>query len=434
MLSIRVGNITVQFDRDGRSDFARTASVNWFGKPVFLLFDSLAFQFDLEGRIWRIDGFPLSHSWDWVQRTMANDWVYYDAAWYSGDYPQPAPVIGDSAWAVNGRTDLPVLQGHDGLQRECATQALETLDALIDIVRDLVRRKPEIHSESGDAKDVVEPAQAERVWSFLSKVARNDREQLQTIADRLREVHGGMEVLPPDTIDVDYRVLLVRVMDGCTNACRFCMARGSSAFTLKSEKDIDRQIEAQAEIYGADLYNYNAVVLGECDGLASPLVEYAATRAFDAFQCGASHHEGSHLFLFATNRTLCQQPDEALDRLDALPFAHVHINVGWEATTDAALSKLGKAQTAEEVLAGMAKAGEINRTRKKVRVSGNFIASDQYECHAVVKAIRQSRYRGPLYLSPLRGQCSGHNALTDLEVLKRFRPEINTRLYTMQRM
>ncbi len=433
MLSLRVENITVEFDRDGRKNFVRSGSVSWFGKPVFVLFDSFIFNFDLEGRIGRIDGFAPVHTWDWIQRTMANDWIYYDGAWYTGDFPQPGPLIGDAAWPVNGRTDLSVLQGHGGLQRECVTQAHKAFDALMSTVRDLLRRKPKAYSESGQEEKAANPEQAKRLWAFLNKVANNDRAQLQAIADKLKSIHGGIEVLPPDTIDVDYRVLLVRVMDGCTNACGFCVARGASAFALRSEDDIDRQIEAQAEIYGEDLYNYNAVVLGECDALVSPNLEYAATKAFEVFRSGSSHHTGSHLFLFATNKTLCEQPDDAFERMDALPFDQVHINVGWEAATDAALSQLGKPQTAKEVLRGMEKAGKINRTCKKVRVSGNFIATDQYECGDIVKAIHDSRYCGPLYLSPLHGRCSARNALADFQVLKHVSPDVRVRLYTMQR-
>ena len=136
------------------------------------------------------------------------------------------------------------------------------------------------------------------------------------------------------------------------------MPISTSPFAFRSKDDIGRQIEALAEVYGEDLYNYNSVVLGECDVLASPLLEYAARKAFDVLRCGSSYHEGSNLFLFSTNKTLCQQSDSVFTMLDTLPFERVWINVGWEAGGDAALSQLGKQQTAREVLFGMEKAGE----------------------------------------------------------------------------
>jgi hypothetical protein len=212
------------------------------------------------------------------------------------------------------------------------------------------------------------------------------------------------------------------------------MARGESAFAVRSRDDIDGQIEALAEVYGEDLVNYNSVVFGECDALASPCIEYAANRAFDVFRCGSSYHAGSNLFMFSTNKTLCEQPDGALDMLESLPFENVYINVGWEAATDAALSQLKKQQTAREVLAGMEKAGKINRKYKKVKISGNFITADGYECDGIVEAIRRTQYCGQLYLSPLLGKCSTRQALRDLQAIRNASPDMRVHLYTMQRV
>jgi hypothetical protein len=431
MVSLCVGDVKVQFDRDGDRNFNKAGTVDWLGKPVLILSGSYSFHFDLEGRIQRIDGFASPHSWDWLQRTMANDWIYYDKVWEPGSIPQPSGIIGDYVWAVNGRTDLPMLQGHNGLQRDYVGDAFDAFGELISAVQDLVKRKPEVYSESAE---VAHPASNSRLWDFLSKAARNDRVQLQKVADRLHEIHGHMNVLPPDTINVDYRILLVKVMDGCTHTCGFCLARGESEFALRSRDDIDRQIDALAEVYGADLYNYNSVVFGECDALASPLIEYAANRAFDVFRSGSSYHAGSNLFLFSTNRTLCEQPESAFDMLEALPFENVYINVGWEAATDPALLQLEKQQTAQEVLCGMEKAGKINRKYKKVKISGNFITADGYECDGIVEAISRTQYRGQLYLSPLLGKCTTKQALRDLQTIRGASRDVRVHLYTMQRM
>jgi hypothetical protein len=430
MVCLRVGDVTVQFDRDGNRNFSKAGMVNWLGKPVLVLAGSYRFHFDLEGRIQRIDGL-VGRPWDWVQRTMANDWIYYDKVWEPHSLPEPSGIIGDVFWAVNGRTDLPMLEGHNGLERDYAGKAFDAFDGLIGSIQDLARRGPEVYSESGEA---AHPEDSGRLWDFLGKAARNDRAQLQKVADRLHEIHGHMAVLPPDTIHVDYRVLPIRVMDGCPNTCGFCMARGESEFAVRSKSNIDGQIDAVADAYGADLNNYNSVVFGECDALTSPLVEYAANRAFDVFRCGSSFHAGSNLFMFSTTRTLCGQPDGTFDMLEALPFGNVYINVGWEAATDTALSRLQKQQTAEEVLLGMEKAGRINRAYKKVKVSGNFIAADGFECGNIVEAIRSARYGGQLFLSPLRGQCSSAQALRDLRAIRNASPEVRVHLYTMQRM
>lgn len=432
MLTVRVGNVKVLFDFDGVRSFNKNGTNDWVGRPVRVVGEPYRFNFDLEGRIHRIDGLPSPHSWDWLQRTMANDWLYYDKVWAYGYLPQPSPVIGDSVWAVNGRTDLPVLDGHDGLQRDYVFRAFDAFDALISDIREWIRQRPEVYDESG--KEAASPQAEQRLWDFFEKAERYDREELHKTAERLHGIHGGMAVLPPDTIHADYRVILVKIMDGCSNACGFCMARGESAFGLRSQSDIDRQINALAELYGDDLYNYNSVVLGECDALVSPLLDYAANKAFDVFRCGASHHAGSNLFLFSINSSFCGAPDHCYKQLESLPFERISINIGWEAVTDAALSELGKQQRAGEVLQGMEKAGSINRKGGKVRISGNFILSDGFDCEEIIHAIRETWYCGQLYLSPLRGQCSSRKALNDLHAIRRAHREVTVYLYTMQRI
>lgn len=432
MLTLRIGNVKVQFDRDGGRTFNKAGMNDWLGKPIRVLASPFNFNFDLEGRIHRIDGFPTPHSWDWLQRSMANDWIYYDKVWTHGVIPNPSAIIGDSAWPVNGRTDLPLLQGHPALQSGYVAEAFAAFDALISDIREWLRRRPEVYEESGQAPAA--PEHAKRLWDFLAKAAQNDREQLQRLAERLRAIHGSMRVIPPETIHVDYRVILVKLMDGCPNACKFCMARGNTPFAIKGKSDIDRQIDALPEIYGEDLYNYNAVVFGECDALVSPFLEYAACRAFDAFRCGESHHVGSSLFLFATNKSLCQLPDSAFDMLDALPFEKVRINVGWEAATDPALARLGKQQNAAQVLEGMERAGRVNRAHRKVRISGNFILADDIPAGEIAAAIQKTRYHGTIYLSPLHGACASQSALNGFHAIRDANPGVTAYLYTMQRL
>lgn len=432
MVGLRVADITVEFDHGGSRTFKRSGVLDWLGKPVFVLSGPYKFNFDLEGRIRRIDGFSSPHSWDWLQRTMANDWIYYDRAWVNDDLPVPGGFVGDLAWAVNGRTDLPMLEGHGALQRDHARQALDAFDALIGTIRALLKDRPEVHAAQGRAADAASTA---RLWAFLEKAAANDREQLQRVAERLYEIRGHMLALPPETIQVDYRVLVLKLMDGCINNCAFCTVRGESGFNLRDREDIDRQIEASVEVYGDDLYNYNCVVFGECDALVSPEIEYAANRAYERFRCGASYNEGPGLFLFATNRSLLEQSGDTFEMLEGLPFERVYINVGWEAATDEHLAQLGKQQTAADVLRGMEKAGAVNRARAKVQISGNFILEDGCGCDGIVDAIRETGYSGALYLSPLQGRCSSEQAYGDLLAIRNAAgPSVQASLYTMQRL
>lgn len=430
VVSLRTGDISVELDRGGDRNFSKAGMVDWLGLPVFVVFGNRRFHFDVEGRVQRIDGLK-GYPWDWLQRTMANDWIYYDKVWEPHTLPEPSGLIGDWYWTVNGRTDLPMLRGHGGVDRACSREAFQAFDTLIDSLQELVKRRPEVRLDSR------EPAEREdclRLWQFLEKAARNDRAELQRVANRLHAIHGRMAVLPPDTIEVDYRVLLVKLMDGCPNRCGFCAVRGDAEFAVRDKADIDRQIEAVADVYGADLYNHNSVVFGECDALVSPHLEHAANRAFETFKCGASYHAGSNLFMFTTAATLHDQPDSAFHMLDALPFSKVYINVGWEAASEAALARLQKQQTAQDVLLSLEKAGKINRTYEKVCISGNFIVADGFECESIARAVQNAGFSGQLYLSPLLGQCSSEQAVNDLQSIRRGCSQVRAHLYTMQRM
>lgn len=430
MVSLRVDDLRVEFDRGGDRGFVKAGMVDWLGLPVFVVAGGRRFHFDLEGRVQRIDGLR-GYPWDWLQRTMANDWIYYDKVWEPHTLPEPSGLIGDWYWAVNGRTDLPMLRGHGGLDRDCAREAFEAFDGLVGSLREAATRRPEVRLESGGLAGAEDCG---RFWGFVEKAAQHDRGKLQRVADRLHGIHGRMAVLPPDTIGVDYRVLLVKVMDGCPNRCGFCAVRGDAAFGVRDRVDIEGQIEGVAEVYGADLYNFNSVVLGECDALASPHVEYAARRAFEAFGCGSSYHAGSNLFLFTTAGTLCGEAEGTFEMLEGLPFERVYVNVGWEAASAAALARLDKQQTAEEVIRSLEKAGRINRRRGKVRVSGNFITGEGLECGSIVETVGMSGFEGQLYLSPLLGKCSSEQAVCDLRLIREGCPQVRAHLYVMQRI
>ncbi|MCX5757906.1 MAG: hypothetical protein NTU83_05270, partial [Candidatus Hydrogenedentes bacterium] len=95
---------------------------------------------------------------------------------------------------------------------------------------------------------------------------------------------------------------------------------------------------------------------------------------------------------------------------------------------------LEKRQTAQEVLSGMEKAGKTNRKYKKVKISGNFITADGYDCDGIVKAICSTQFCGELYLSPLHGQCSNGKALRDLQAIRSANRDVRVYLYVMQRM
>ncbi len=432
MTELHVAEMKVIFDQQGDRNFSKIGITNWFGRPVMVEYNGNRFNFDLEGRVNRIDGIP-GYSWDWIERTIADDWIYYDRVWGSRNIPQPSGIIGDAAWAVNGRTDLPMLKGHDGLERTYALRT-ETFDMLIESIKEIVEKKPFVGYESGQEASA---ADKERLRNFLGKAANKGRQQLKTDAEMLHNISGYVNVLPPDTIKMGYQVILITVMTGC-DGCRFCPFGDGSEPLIRTPEDIDRQIMISAAFYGDDLSNHNSVLLGHNNAIAAgrELLEYAARKAYETFMQGEKYVDSSNLFMFSTNRSFCEQPHSTFDMLEMLPFEKVYINIGWEAVTDDNLGALGKAQTAEEVKEGMRKAGEINRRDGKLRISGNFILGDNLgedNAQGIVNCVRETAYTGQLYLSPLIDMCRSGQAMNDLRAIRGI-PGVRVHLYTMQRM
>ena len=437
MSSFKVDTIEILFDHGGDKRFNKYGYINWLGLPVKVFTREHAFDFGLEGRIHRIkkaNGSDWPNNWDWLQRTLCNDWVYYD---YSGWY-ESTDLTGDHWWAVNGRTDLPTTVDDKALDRPYVQGTFNSFDYLITSINHILRERPEIYTRDGQLAEIGEQ---QRVWEFLEKVAQKNSSWLAKDAKNLHQIiEGNLPVLPPDTIKVDYQVIPVMIMDGCGYKCKFCDVRGNSVFNLRNEGNISEQLDALKRYLGNNLYNYNSVVLGQNNALAAglELIEYAASEAYATLRCGESYHRGSNLFMFSTNKAFLEALDSTFDMLEQLPFEHVYINVGWEAVTAGNLRQLGKPQKSQQVFQGMTKAGKINRNYNKIHISGNFIIGNTLsgnQAISIASAIRSTEYGGTIYLSPLHGQNDREQTLRDLKVIREAElPAVQVWLYTMQRL
>ena len=84
-----------------------------------------------------------------------------------------------------------------------------------------------------------------------------------------RIIGATLPVLPPETIDVDYEVIPLILTEGCAYNCRFCLFKTTGGFRVRSPRNIAAQIRSLKDFYGADLINYNSLMLGQNDALAA---------------------------------------------------------------------------------------------------------------------------------------------------------------------
>jgi len=253
-------------------------------------------------------------------------------------------------------------------------------------------------------------------------------------------------VLPPDTRHVDYEVIPVIVADGCLYHCGFCRVKTGQDFTPRRAGDIVRQIKNLKRHYGKDLYNYNAVFLGQHDALSAgrELLELAAQTAYELFDFEHSYLKGASLFLFGSIDSIIHSEDKLFESLDRLPFA-TYINVGLESNDPATLEGLKKPVSVGQVREAFLRISDINKRYEKIEVTANFVfGKDLPTSHfpSLLELIGDrpdpSRNKGAVYLSPLMEE-GMRNKEDKRELLRRFlRLKIESRLptfiYLIQRL
>jgi hypothetical protein len=338
--------------------------------------------------------------------TDGNDFIYYGT---DDGYDAGYDLIKNYYVPYNGRSDCDLFTDNHLTGRH-VRQALEAFDGLI------CRAGRLAHSASG-----IRPRE------FLQQLAVQDRDRLRADGLTLHDIIGGsLPVLPPDTIDVDYEVIPLIITEGCSYNCRFCRFKTAGGFRRRSWENITGQIRALKEFYGADLVNYNSLVLGQNNALAAGEDILAATAelAYDVLNIAASYHRGRpNLFLFGSVDSFLDAEDSLFDRLNGLPY-HAVINVGMESCDQETLDLLGKPLRVEKVRSAWRKMQEINLGYDNLTVSCNFVLGQELPPRhtAAIKDLLsgevKARGKGVVYLSPLLGASNRRQILRDFREIK----------------
>jgi len=403
----QLDDMEVIFDCAGRDDWGKFSYPVWYGIPVKVNWRGYRVDFNLRGGLKRLAGkmsvWPDPQSS--LKRTEGNDFIYYGTTGYESSYDliRNYYVPFNSVYDYDIFTENPLKERH----------VLQALDAFDDLVEAAGRY-------AGSAP-------SDRPRDFLREVAVRNREALAKETEILHRIIGAtLPVLPPDTIDVDYEVIPLIVTEGCALNCRFCFFKGAGDFKVRSRQNIIDQIRGVKEFYGADLVNYNAVVLGQNDALAAggELLTGAADMAYEQFNLSASYHRGRpRLYIFGGVDSFLAADDSLFDGLERLPYL-TSINIGLESPDQETLERLGKPLRAEKVRESFRKMQDVNRCRRNIEVSCNFVLGGDlpYQNVEAIKTLlaeeKTTKGKGVVYLSPLLGASQRRAVLREFGAIK----------------
>ncbi|MCX5822797.1 MAG: radical SAM protein [Deltaproteobacteria bacterium] len=414
--------LEIIFDCAGRDDWGKFSFPVWYGIPVKMNWREYRYDFNLRGGLKKVSGAP--RVWpdpqEVLKRTDGNDLIYYGTHGYESSYD----LIKNYYVPFNGIYDCDLFV-EKPLEGRPVRQALDSFDKL-----------------TIEAGRLAAAAVCDRPREFLQRVAVRNRERLVEEAMTLHRIMGAnLPVLPPETIDVDYEVIPLILTEGCTYNCRFCLFKTTGGFRVRSPQNIAAQIRSLKDFYGADLINYNSLMLGQNNALAAgeDLLAGAAEMAYELLNLSASYHRGRpNLFMFGSVDSFLEADDSLLDRLERLPYRTL-INVGMESFDQETLDRLGKPLQAEQVREAFRKMQAVNRCRSNIAVSCNFVlGGDLPSRHleaikTVLAAETTARDRGTVYLSPLIGTSRRREILKEFREIKMSSP-LPVFIYLAQRL
>ena len=422
MLSYRLNNLDLKLNKAGAERFTKASYPIRYGRFSEIKTREHLFQFNLNGEIKYIRGLDSNwpHPAEWLKRTDGNDWVFYSIAGYHGildslgEYYLPClPYASNSIWAYDPFGDSNI---------QNALAAWHHLQAQL--------RALDTGGLSSDAKN------------FVDLVVRHDAGALEAKSEKLHRIIGGrVSVLPPDTRHVDYEVIPVMIADGCFYNCGFCRIKSGQRFSPRSRHNVRRQIQALKMYYGDNLKNYNAVFLGNHDGLAAGDEHICGTAAevYKAFNFENAHIRDPRMFLFGSVNSLLNADNKLFEAINRTPF-YTYINIGLESADDATLSRIKKPLKTWKIEAAFMKMIDINRNYFNIEVSANFLIGNRLSTHhyqSVVELIRDrlDRYysKGGIYLSPLDISRNNQDLLRTFFELKSL-SRLPTYLYLIQRL
>jgi hypothetical protein len=388
--TFEINGFRITVGKQGANRYSKVSYPLRYGRFAEIRTPGHLFQFNLNGELKFITG--RGGDWpnpsEWLKRSVSGDWVYYSAGGYDGPYDCFGEYyIPCFSYPSNN------INACDPFEDRGVVSAMKALEPLREELAKL---------EAGFL-----PAD---VREFLDLVKSNSSEQLLRKAARIFAIIGDcVTVLPPDTRHVDYDVIPLMIADGCLYKCGFCRVKSRLKFKERSREDIETQIAGLGEFLGNDIPNYNSVFLGQHDALHSDpgLLEFAARRAFEAFDLKNSNLCDPSLFLFGSVDSLLKSRRETFDRIDRLPFT-TYINVGLESADPETLGGLRKSITAEGVEAAFAKIVALNKTYEHIEVTSNFVFGPHLPAphlesvlRLIEKHFEHPSPKGTVYFSPL---------------------------------
>jgi hypothetical protein len=183
------------------------------------------------------------------------------------------------------------------------------------------------------------------------------------------------------------------------------------------------------------------VVLGQNDALAAggELLTGTAEMAYDLLNLSASYHRGRpRLYIFGGVDSFLAADDSLFDGLERLPYL-TSINVGLESPDQETLDRLGKPLRAEKVRESFRKMQEVNRCRRNIEVSCNFVLGGDLPVRNVeaIKTMlaeeKTTKGKGVVYLSPLLGASQRREVLREFRAIKMTSP-LPVFIYLAQRL
>ncbi len=390
MESFQIDDLNITLNKQGSSEYSKVSYPIRYGRFSEIKTSDYVFQFNLNGEIKYIQG--LGQNWpdplEWLKRTVGNDWVYYSTGGYSGvydsfgEYYLPCPSYPNNSITLGDPFE------NNGLKS--AIRSWNELQAKI--------------------KAIIPESAPKQIKEFLTLVSRANPKILSQRADRLHKLIGErISVLPPDTRHVDYEIIPVTIADGCLYKCGFCRVKSRRKFTLRTEKNISRQLKSLKEFYGKDIRNYNSLFLGQHDALNSDpqLIEFAAENAYETFEFERSYLKGACLFFFGSVDSILNSKESLFEALERLPFS-TYINIGLESADPETLSVIKKSITAEKVEEAFARILDINIRYNKIEITSNFLFGEELPpghltsfTELTEKKLKHPYGKGSIYFSPL---------------------------------
>ncbi|MCP3940364.1 MAG: radical SAM domain-containing protein [Desulfobacteraceae bacterium] len=405
-LTYKDNQVSIQLNFQGAREYSKMSFPVKYGLFSRMETDKIVLEFNMNHEIKHAKAKTLDwlHPSEWLKRTVGNDWVYYSTGGYAGVYE------------ALGEYYLPNLM----YQTNCLLggRPFETTQ-----VAKISSQWDKILSEIDTNKRPIPTTIAQ----WLEKIKTITTGDLAQKAEKLFNITGARTtVLPPDARHSDYDIIPITIQDGCLYKCRFCKIKNKKAFIERSRQNINDQILALKSLYGKDLINYNAIFLGEHDGLNAPmdLILYAAQTAFEQFKFINAYMKKPMLYFFGSVDALLKADDRLFYRLNELPF-HTCINIGLESADDTTLSLLGKPVSARKVKKAFDRMQTINQNFAQIEMTCNFVmdkdlpaSHNQAMLDLIRKKIPRTRPKGSVYLSPLQFGNPSRQILFDFYHLK----------------